>query len=52
MRDKEETFILGPSQVFQQDIVDRRMDFLVEKIVSLEKKIDKMSETLEEILKK
>lgn len=52
MRDKEETFVLSPSQIFQQDIVDRRMDFLVEKMVSLEERIDKISKTLTEILGK
>jgi len=52
MRDKEETFVLSSSQVFQQDIVDRRVDFLVERLVSLEKKIDNMSKILIEILRK
>jgi hypothetical protein len=52
MRDREETFVLTPSQVFQQDLVDRRIDFLVERLVSLEKKIDNMSKILIEILRK
>jgi uncharacterized protein YydD (DUF2326 family) len=52
MRDREETFIFGSKEIFQQDIIDRRIDFLVDKVNSLEQKVNKISEMLAEISKK
>ena len=52
MKEREEKFILSPSEVFQQDIIDRRIDFLVEKVNSLEQKVNKISEMLTEVLKR
>jgi hypothetical protein len=52
MREQEETFIFGPKEIFQQDIIDRRIDFLVQKMNMLDEKVNRLSEMLNEILKK
>ena len=52
MRDKEETFVFGPKEFLSQELVDTRMDFLVQRMNSLEDKVNKISEMLTELLKK
>jgi hypothetical protein len=52
MRGREETFILSPTQVFQQEIVDTRMDYLIQRMSLLEEKVNEIAKLLAEISKK
>jgi len=52
MRDKEETFVFGPKEFLSQELVDTRMDFLVQRMNSLEDKVNKISEMLTELFER
>ena len=48
----EETFILSPKEVFQQEAPYTKIDSLAEKINSLEERVDRISKILAEILER
>jgi tetrahydromethanopterin S-methyltransferase subunit B len=52
MRDREEVFISSPKEVFQQEIVDTRIECLAQKLDSLEEKVDRLSKMMMEILRR
>lgn len=52
MRDREETFITSPKEVFQQETLDMRINSLVQKVNLLEEKVNAMSKMLLEILRR